>query len=86
METTVAHIVLERLKEAGQEIPEYPEHVKGDLVLEHNWVMSHPELNPLLNHKEVFNNVCKEVDYAVNEGVAIFNGETGVITISGNNF
>ena len=88
METTVVHIVIERLKDNGVEVPDYPEDIRGDLVKEHNWGLSSPDLNLLKNHKEIFENVCKEVDYAVNEGVAIFNGETGVITIEqgANNF
>jgi len=83
METTVIHIVLERLKDQKVELPDYPEDVAGDLIKEHNWVISNPDINLLKNHRDLFDNVCLEVDHAVKEGVVIFNGETGVITIDG---
>jgi hypothetical protein len=83
METTVAHIVLERLN-AGNENIVIPKEFEGNLIAEHHWLMfseSGPKL--MLNHKDLFQNVCQEVDYAINEGVASFSDE-GVITIQQN--
>lgn len=81
METTVAHIVLERLKDKGVEV-NYPEDVKGDLIKEHNWLMFSSDGPKLMtSHKKLFENVCQEVDHAINEGVAHFSDD-GIITMA----
>jgi hypothetical protein len=83
MQTTVAHIVLERLNAAGENII-IPKDFEGNLTAEHHWLMfaeTGPKL--MLNHKELFHNVCQEVDYAINEGVASFSDE-GIITVQQN--
>ena len=36
----------------------------------------------MVNHKKVFEDICKEVDHAINEVVAHFSDE-GFITVSG---
>lgn len=82
MQTTIAHIIIERLRLAGVHI-NFPDHIKGDMMKEHAWAMFSQEGPKLMvNHKELFENVCKEIDHAIAEGVAIF-GDDGLITIKG---
>ena len=83
MQTTVPHIVVERLPEDKRNF-DYPDDVKGDLIKEHNWLLSKEGLNIIASYSDLFTNVCEEVDAAVNEGVAVFDGETGIITINSN--
>lgn len=80
-QTTVPHIVAARI---DLEV-NYPDDVKGDLIKEHNFLLfSNDGPKIMLNHKKVFEDVCKEVDYAINEGVAHFSDE-GIITVSRGN-
>tara|TARA_R110001592_G_scaffold71619_7_gene218835 strand:- start:3422 stop:3706 length:285 start_codon:yes stop_codon:yes gene_type:complete len=77
--TTVAHIVIERLIEAGSEI-NFPPGIAGDLKKEHDWAVFNENGPKIIsNHKKLFENVCTEVDYAVNEGVAFFDEEDGTV-------
>ena len=77
--TTIAHIIIDRLNLAGTKIS-FPENLNGDLIKEHNWAVLDPEGPKLmLNQKELFMNVCKEIDYAVSEGVAYFDDKDGSI-------
>ena len=54
--TTVAHLVLEHLEKQGISLP-FPEHVKGDLVKEHDWAMSTSGFNLISNFQELFDKV-----------------------------
>jgi len=77
--TTIAHIIIERLKETGT-IIEFPKELNGDLIEEHNWAVINPQGPKLMSsHRELFMNVCQEIDYAVGAGVAYFDGEDGSI-------
>jgi len=80
MQTTVAHIVSERLKNSGIYI-NFPPKYQGDLMMEHAWAVFDPT-GPQLrkNFPELWENVCKEIDYAISEGAAVFND--GIITIN----
>ena len=81
METTIAHIVIERLNHSLKKKIIFPDIVKGNLMKEHAWAMfsqTGPKL--IVNHKDLFENVCKEVDHAIAEGVVVWDG-TGKITI-----
>ena len=80
MQTTVIHIVLERL--IGNRLDYvFPKEIQGDLQKEHDYALR--EFNLMEEHGALFDNVCKEVDHAIDEGVVIFDGETGIITILG---
>ena len=72
--TTVAHLILERLEKQGISLP-FPEHVKGDLMKEHDWAMSTSGFNLISNFKELFEEVCEDVDELVNTGKVIFTGD-----------
>jgi hypothetical protein len=74
-QTTLAHIMLERL---ADKIPEttYPDNIKGNLVEEHNWTISFL----IRTQRELFEQVCKEIDEMIADGRAHF-GDDGVITL-----
>lgn len=78
-QTTVPHIVASRI---NLEVS-FPEDIEGDLVKEHNFLIF-DERGPklMVNYKQLFEDVCKEVDYAVSEGVAHF-GDDGIISMTG---
>lgn len=80
MKTTVAHLIAERLEENG-ELIEIPEDIKGDLVKEHNWMFFDRD-GPMLmsNQRDLFHEVCDEIDKGVKDGTIIFNSEDGTIT------
>jgi hypothetical protein len=82
MKTTVAHLIAERLEEKGESI-EIPDEVKGDLVKEHNWMFFDRD-GPMLmsNQRDLFHEVCDEVDKGVEDGTIIFNSEDGTITFN----
>jgi len=78
--TTVAHLIIEKLEQQGQSI-DFPNHIKGDLIKEHNWAFFDRD-GPMLmtNQKDLFHEVCDEIDKGVENGTIIFNGEDGTIT------
>ena len=77
--TTVAHIVIERLRTSGVEI-EFPLDISGNLKKEHDWAIFNEKGPKIMsNHKKLFENACTEVDYAVQEGVAFFDDEDGTV-------
>jgi len=81
--TTIAHILIERLRETGTNI-EFPENLEGDLIKEHNWaIFSEDGPKIMKNHRDLFYHICNEVDYAVSEGVAYFDDEDGSVYIQG---
>lgn len=80
MQTTVVHIVIERLKLKGV-LYTFPKEIQGDLVKEHDYALR--EFNLMEEHGALFDNVCKEIDYAIADGVVVFDGESGVVTILG---
>ena len=75
--TTVAHLILERLEKKGLSAT-FPEHVKGDLMKEHDWAMSTSGFNLISNFKELFEEVCEEVDDLVDTGKVTFT-EDGIL-------
>lgn len=77
--TTVAHIVIERLRASGVKI-DFPNDISGNLKKEHDWAVFNENGPKIIsNHKKLFENVCTEVDYAVQEGVAFFDDEDGTV-------
>jgi hypothetical protein len=81
MKTTIAHIIIERLKQT-KTIIDFPAEFQGDLEKEHNWALFSPTGPKLMkNYPEMWGNICTEIDFAINEGVAHF-GDNGIITIS----
>lgn len=84
-QTTVAHIIVERLK-ANNIIIDIPESLEDDLIKEHNWLLFSEDGPKLIkNYNQLFINVCQEVDYAIEAGVAHFSDE-GIISIADNRF
>lgn len=76
--TTVAHIIVSRL---GMEI-NYPRDIKGDLEKEQTFLLMDdrgPKL--LVTQRAFFENVCREIDYCIEEGVAEFDDGSGIITM-----
>ena len=69
--TTVAHIIIERLAQRGVNL-EFPDKVKGDLIKEHDWAMSTAGFDLINNFKDIFDEVCNEVDDQVENGSIIF--------------
>ena len=80
MKTTVAHLIAERLEAKGEKI-EIPEEAKGDLIKEHNWMFFDRD-GPMLmsNQRDLFHEVCSEIDKGIEEGTIIFNSEDGTVT------
>lgn len=78
--TTVAHLIAEQLAKQGISI-DFTEDVRGDIIKEHDWMMTDPE-GPMLmtNHSKLFQEVCANVDKQINEGAMIFHDD-GTITI-----
>jgi hypothetical protein len=78
--TTVAHLMAEKLADQGVNIS-FTEDVSGDIIKEHDWMMTNPE-GPMLmtNHSKLFQEVCADVDKRINEGTMIFHDD-GTITI-----
>ena len=69
--TTVAHIIIERLSQRGVNLV-FPEEVKGDLIKEHDWAMSTAGFDLINNFRDIFDEVCNEVDDQVENGSIIF--------------
>ena len=69
--TTVAHIIIERLSQCGVNLV-FPEEVKGDLIKEHDWAMSTAGFDLINNFRDIFDEVCNEVDDQVENGSIIF--------------
>ena len=69
--TTVAHIIIERLSQCGVSLV-FPEEVKGDLIKEHDWAMSTAGFDLINNFRDIFDEVCNEVDDQVENGSIIF--------------
>jgi len=78
--TTVAHIIIERLTHRGI-ILEFPNTVKGDLIKEHDWAMSTTGFDLINNFRDIFDEVCNEVDDQVQNGSIIFTDEGFVVSI-----
>lgn len=78
--TTVAHLMIERLALDGNKI-EIPDDIKGDLVKEHNWLFFDREGPSLMSlDRNLFHEVCDEIDKLMEKGEIIFNAEDGTIT------
>jgi len=78
--TTVAHMIIERLKHSGIELV-FPEHVSGDLDKEHDWAMSTSGFDLINNFRDIFDDVCNDVDDKVEKGIVIFTDSGIIVTI-----
>lgn len=79
--TTIAHILIERLRLSGTNLY-FPDKLDGDLIAEHDWAILDPEGPQIMkNYRELFTNICQEIDYAVQEGVVYFDEQDGSIYI-----
>ena len=67
-ETTVAHIIIERLKNRGVNL-EFPDNIKGSIIEEHDWAMSSAGFDLINNFRDLFDEVCNEVDDLVESGM-----------------
>ena len=74
--TTVPHLVLERYPHIARAI-EIPEDIQGNTNAEHQFLF------PILmrDYRTECEIICEEVDTGLEDGVIIFNGETGEITL-----
>ena len=74
--TTVPHLVLERYPHIARAI-EIPEDIQGNTNAEHQFLF------PILmrDYRTEGEIICEEVDTGLEDGVIIFNGETGEITL-----
>ena len=74
--TTVPHLVLERYPHIARAI-EMPEDIQGNTNAEHQFLF------PILmrDYRTEWEIICEEVDTGLEDGVIIFNGETGEITL-----
>lgn len=80
VQTTVVHILIERLEEENKIKIDFPKEIKGNLVEEHNWCLFNPDGPKLMtSFPKEFDVVCKELDYAIKEGVAYFDDKNGLI-------
>jgi len=75
--TTVAHMIIEKLSLSGIDLV-FPSHIAGDLNKEHDWAMSTAGFDLINNFKDVFDDVCNEVDAQVESGSVIFT-DAGII-------
>ena len=77
--TTIAHIILERLRQMNIHL-KFPSSITGDLVKEHDWAMSTSGFDLINNFRDVFDDVCNEVDEQIDTGNMVFTDE-GVIIL-----
>ena len=77
--TTVAHMIIEKLSQSGIDLV-FPSHIAGDLSKEHDWAMSTAGFDLINNFKDVFDDVCNEVDAQVESGSVVFTDAGEVIT------
>ena len=77
--TTVAHMMIEKLNQSGINLV-FPDHVAGDLNKEHDWAMSTTGFDLINNFRDVFDDVCNEVDAQVESGLIIFTDDGEIIT------
>lgn len=79
-ETTVIHLMVEKLKDQGINIL-FDKKFQGNLIQEHNWGMADPNGPKLIHtYPELFQKVCKEIDEGIANGSVVFDDETGIIT------
>ena len=79
-QTTIAHIILEKLKGTKNEF-KFPLDIKDNLQAEHDWALSHPEGPQIMhNHKDLFYETCDEIDKGIADGILTFSVEDGIIT------
>ena len=76
--TTIAHMIIERLAKQNGIILTFPTKVKGDLEKEHDWAMSVSGFNLINNFRDIFDEVCNEIDDQVASGEVIFT-DMGII-------
>ena len=74
--TTVPHLVLDYDEKIRKAVI-IPDEIKGDIKAEHDY------LYPILmrDYRTEWEIICEEVDTGLEDGVIIFNGETGEITL-----
>lgn len=70
--TTIAHIMLERLEKQGITIEISP-HVEGDIIEEHDWLMSGSN-GPMFLERfgDLFQEICIEIDKGIALGEVTF--------------
>ena len=77
-QTTVAHIIIERLTEQGLKL-EFPEKYRGDLLTEHDFAMRTDGFDLINQYPDLFHEACDLVDQMIESGECHFTDEGIVV-------